>query len=203
MVERGWGQEFAGVLGGDGFSAYDPLDYAQQKCLAHLLRSCRASEALKSRGAVRVSRHVAQLLRAAMKLKERHGALTAHGSRVACGRLEAALDRLLEVQLPDPDTARLAKRLQKHRHQLLTFLDAEAVEPTNNRAERALRPAVIARKLPAGNRTERGAKTHAIVARVIQTCRQQGHDFLQAAQQLLRSPQPLVLPIVETTARAP
>lgn len=203
VVEAVLGQAFAGVLGCDCFLAYDPLDYVQQKCLAHLLRSCREIEALKSRGAVRFSRQVARLLRAAMKLKERRGAMTAHGYWVACGRLEAALDRLLQARLTDPDNARLAKRLQKHRHQLLTFLYHEAVEPTNNRAERALRPAVIVRKLSAGNRTERGAKTHAILASVIQTCRQRGHDFLQAAQQLLCSPQPLVLPLVEATARAP
>jgi len=203
VVEQVLGKEFAGVLGCDGFLAYDPLDYEQQKCLAHLLRSCSEIEAIKSRGAVRFSQQVARLLRAAIKLKERREQMSPHGYQVACGRLEAALDRLLQAHLTDPDNARLAKRLQKHRYQLLTFLYNEAVEPTNNRAERALRPAVIARKLSAGNRTERGAKTHAIVASVIQTCRQQGYDFLQAAQQLLCSPQPLVLPIVEATARAP
>lgn len=197
------GPAFAGILVSDCFLAYDPLAYDQQKCLAHLRRSCRQIEALKSRGAVRFSRQVAKLLRAAMKLAERRGEMREHGYRVACGRLEAALCRLLEAHLTDPDNARLARRLQKHRHQLFTFLYEEAVEATNNRAERALRPAVIVRKLQAGNRTERGAKTHAILASVIQTCRQRGRDFLAEAQRLLCSPQPLVLPIVEATARAP
>jgi transposase len=203
VVEEVVGQAFSGILVSDCFLAYDPLGYEQQKCLAHLLRSCRQIEALKSRGAVRFSRQVSRLLRAAIKLKERREQMSLHGYQIACGRLEVALDRLLEARLTDPDNVRLAQRLKKHRHQLFTFLYEEAVEATNNRAERALRPAVIVRKLQAGNRTERGAKTHAILASVIQTCRQRGQDFLAEAQRLLCSPQPLVLPLVKATARAP
>jgi transposase len=203
VVEQVLGKEFAGVLGCDCFLAYDPLACDQQKCLAHLLRSCSEIETVKSRGAVRFSRQVARLLRVAIKLRERREKMSRHGYLVACGRLEAAMDRLLEARLTDPDNVRLAQRLKKHRHQLFTFLYEEAVEATNNRAERALRPAVIVRKLSAGNRTECGAKTHAILASVIQTCRQRGQDFLAEAQRLLCSPQPLVLPIVEATARAP
>ncbi|MBC7098249.1 transposase [Candidatus Bipolaricaulota bacterium] len=55
-------------------------------------------------------------------------------------------------QFTDPDNARLAKRLRKQREHLLTFLDIEGVEPTNNRAERALRPAVVVRKTGAATK---------------------------------------------------
>jgi transposase len=41
------------------------------------------------------------------------------------------------------------------------------VDATNNLAEREGRPAVIARKLSAGNRTEAGAETHAVLASVL------------------------------------
>jgi transposase len=203
VVEQVLGQEFAGVLGCDGFLAYDPLAWDQQKGLADRLRSCSEIETVKSRGAVRLSRQGARLLRVALKLRERREKMSRHGDLVAWGRREAAMDRLLEARLTDPDNVRLAQRLQKHRPQVFTFLYEEAVEATTNRAERALWPAVMVRKLSAGNRTEWGAKTHAIWARVIQTCRQRGQDFLAEAQRLLCSPQPLVLPIVEATARAP
>jgi hypothetical protein len=86
----------------------------------------------------------------------------------------------------DPDNARLAKRLRKQRDHLLRFLDHDGVDATNNLAEREVRPAVIARKLSAGNRTEAGSETHAVLASVLRTCRRQGRDILGVLGELLR-----------------
>ena len=102
------------------------------------------------------------------------------------GRLHAELDRLLAGTYTDPDNARLAKRLRKHREHLLRFLDHDGVDATNNLAEREIRPAVIARKLSAGNRTEAGAETHAVLASVLRTCRRQGRDIVRMLCGLLR-----------------
>ena len=87
----------------------------------------------------------------------------------------------------DPDNARLAKRLRKQRDHLLRFLDHDGVDATNNLAEREIRPAVIARKLSACNRTEAGAETHAVLASVLRTCRRQGRDILACLGELLRN----------------
>lgn len=65
--------------------------------------------------------------------------------RQACQRLEATLDRLLAAEQTDPDNARLGKLLRKHRAQLVTFLYVEGLAPTNNVAEREIRPAVVVR----------------------------------------------------------
>lgn len=194
VIERVLGADFQGVLGCDCFLAYDAVDYRQQKCVAHLLRTAKELDQDKTRGAVRFPRAIRRLFQAAIRLKQRQKDLTPHGVAVARGRLENALDRLLAGHFTDPDNARFARRLSKHRHQLFTFLDLSVVPPTNNAAERALRPAVIARKLSAGNRTPRGAKTHSILASVIQTCRQKGEDFRALVKALLCSPHPLVPP---------
>jgi transposase len=180
------GEEFAGVLVSDCFLAYDPLPFAKQKCLAHLLKSCREIEAAKNRGAVRFSRRVAALLRKAMALKRRRGKISDHGYAVLRGKIHAELDRLLAGTYTDPDNARLARRLRKQREHLLRFLDHEGVEATNNLAEREIRPAVIARKLSAGNRTEAGAKTHAVLASVLRTLSRQGRPILDGLMGLLR-----------------
>src|SRR3954468_2451446 len=74
----------------------------------------------------------------------------------------------------------------KHRDSVLRFLDHDFVDATNNLAEREGRPAVIARKLSAGNRTEAGAETHAALASVFRTYRRQGRDILEAVVELLR-----------------
>jgi hypothetical protein len=162
------------------------LGLAKQKCLAHLLRTCGEIERAKTRGAVRFSRRVAALLRRAMALKRRRGEISPHGHAVARGRLHAELDRLLAGDYTDPDNARLAKRLRKQRDHLLRFLDHEGVEATNNLAEREIRPAVVARKMSAGNRTEAGAETHAVLASVLRTCRRQGKDILESLGDMLR-----------------
>jgi transposase len=180
------GDDYQGVLVSDCFLAYDPLNFTKSKCSAHLLKRCSEVEQSKSRGAVRFSRRVAALLRRAMALKRRRGTISDHGYAVLRGRVHAALDRLLAGTYTDPDNARLAKLLRKHRASVLRFLDHNEVDATNNLAEREGRPAVIARKLSAGNRTEAGAKTHAVLASVFRTYRRQGRDILEAVVGLLR-----------------
>ena len=180
------GEEFGGVLVSDCFLAYDPLPFAKQKCLAHLLKTCSEIEQSKTRGAVRFSRRVAALLRRAMALKRRRGTMGDRGYAVLRGKIHAELNRLLEGTYTDPDNARLAKRLRKQRGHLLRFLDHDGVDATNNLAEREIRPAVIARKLSAGNRTEAGAETHAVLASVLRTCRRQGRDIIKTLEGLIR-----------------
>ena len=179
------GPYFRGVLSSDCFLAYDPIDVEKQKCLAHLLNDLSALTTLKSRGAVRFSRAAAKILRDAIDLKRRGDWMSTRGYAVACGRIEARMDRLLAGRYRDPDNRRLANRMIKHRHNLFTFLYVDEVEPTNNAAERALRPAVIARKLSAGNRSPTGSETHSILASLAQTARQNGQDFVHAAKAIL------------------
>jgi transposase len=180
------GEDYPGVLVSDCFLAYDPLNFTKSKCSAHLLKRCSEIEQSKSRGAVRFSRRVAALLRRAMALKRRRGTLSDHGYAVLRGKIHAELDRLLAGTYTDPDNARLAKLLRKHRRSVLGFLDHDQVDATNNLAEQEGRPAVIARKLSAGNRTEAGAETHAVLASVFRTYRRQGRDILAAVVELLR-----------------
>jgi transposase len=52
----------------------------------------------------------------------------------------------------------MCRELHKHRKWLWTFVDVEGIEPTNNTAERALRPAVIYRKLSFGTQSESGSR---------------------------------------------
>lgn len=180
------GDDYQGVLVSDCFLAYDPLNFPKSKCSAHLLKRCSEIEQSKTRGAVRFSRRVAALLRRAMALKRRRGTIGDHGYAVLRGKVHAELDRLLAGTYTDPDNARLAKLLRKHRESVLRFLDHDEVDATNNLAEREIRPGVIARKLSAGNRTEDGAETHAVLASVLRTYRRQGRDILEAVIALLR-----------------
>jgi transposase len=185
VAEEVLGEDYRGVLVSDCFPAYDPLTCLKSKCSAHLLRRCSELARSKMRGAVRFPRRVAALLRRALALKRRRGRIGDHGYAVVRGRVLAEWCRLLSGRYSDPDNARLARLLRKHRESVLRFLDHDEVDGTNLLAEREIRPAVVVRKLSAGNRTEAGAETHAVLMSVLRTLVRQGRDILGAMTALL------------------
>ena len=87
----------------------------------------------------------------------------------------------------DPDR-RLVKHLANERNALLTFLTNPGVDATNWRGELAIRPAVVNRKVWAGNRTEFGAGTQARMITFFRTAAQQGVDPIRLLVSLARAP---------------
>jgi transposase len=91
--------------------------------------------------------------------------------------------------------------LYDHRDWLWTFLEVEGVEPTNNVSERALRPAVIWRKLSFGTQSARGSRFVETILTVVETCHRQSRNcfvYLTAAMQahFAGQPAPSLLPRV-------
>jgi hypothetical protein len=103
------------------------------------------------------------------------------------GRLEAELDRLLMRSYRDPANRRLANHLWRERPYLFTFLYCPGLDATNNAAERALRPLVVARKNWGGNRTEKGARAQAVLSSILASARQQKKNPLDGLMELLVS----------------
>ena len=93
-------------------------------------------------------------------------------------RLENWIDRLLNESVERAGEMRIRNRLAKQREHLIGCLYELSVEPTNNRAERALRPAVIARKISCGNKTDRGRRTWQVLASLAATGVQRGEDLI-------------------------
>lgn len=99
---------------------------------------------------------------------------------------------LRDRPLKDQDNQKLL-RILRHYHQrgdLLRFLDQPEVEPTNNRVERRLRPAVIARKVFQCSKTWLGAYAFAAFTSVIQTLLKKGtpSSVVEALVDLFRHP---------------
>jgi len=90
------------------------------------------------------------------------------------------LTELIQYPSEDNNIKRLQKRLIKHNAELLTFLDYPEIEPTNNRAERQLRPNVIMRKITFGNRSDIGAGNHQVIMSIIHMARLQGIEPFNA-----------------------
>jgi hypothetical protein len=79
------------------------------------------------------------------------------GLVVELGRLSRRLLHLVWPAKTHPGNERLAQFLWDHRDDLFTFLREPGLDATNWRAEQAIRPAVVNRKVWGGNRTWTGA----------------------------------------------
>ncbi len=84
-----------------------------------------------------------------------------------------------------PEALRLCKRLSKHRDELTRFLWDRDLEGTNNAAERALRPAVVMRKITGGSRSRQAAVAWAKLASLIRTADQRGLGVFDATKKLI------------------
>jgi hypothetical protein len=194
------GNHFSGILTSDGLLSYDDRrlnDWLKQKCLSHLLKDLKEMNETKTGRALLFARQTTALLQEALALKRQRPSLPLRMFSQRARDLESRLDALIAAsrRFSDADNARFAKRLRKHRPHLLRFLYVEDLEPTNNLAERMLRPAVITRKTNGCNRTQDGAAAHSILSSVLVTCHQQSIpvlDYLVQLQQFGSTPPPLV-----------
>ena len=188
LLGESFGSDGKGTLVSDFYGVYDQFDGPQQKCLAHLLRELKETRArrpeLAEHGFFRKCR---RLVRDMLKLKAARQKLgeEAYGRRVEL--VEKRLEALAAMRWGDGDADRLTARLAKHRRNLTTFLHREEVDGTNNAAERALRPAVVMRKITGGSRSEAGARAWAVLASVMRTAQQQGRDVVETIKTLLKA----------------
>lgn len=175
VVKELLGENYAGVVGSDRYAGYDHCD-KRQLCWAHLVRDFRAMSEAEGR-AGRIGR---QLLQAAEELfrhwhKARDGTIRGWTMRRRLSRLRGRVHRLLKRGVRcghAPSAGTCAHLLERFEH-LWTFTKEAGVEPTNNAAERALRHAVIWRKLSFGTQSAAGSRFVERTLTVIETCRQQ------------------------------
>jgi len=193
------GADYEGFLVHDGWAPYYRFEMAfHQSCVSHLLKRCREMAQIASPAAAAFPLAVLDLLRTSLQLRDRfeQGEISEHGLCVATGRVEAKLDRMLEVPYRNMPNQRLARHLDHERPWMFAFLYSPGLDATNNAAERAIRGMVIARKVWGGNRTWEGARTQQVLVSVLRTCWQQGKDAFTRMVLLLRTPQTVTLDIV-------
>ena len=173
--------DYQGVMVTDRGRSYDSQaleKVRQQKCMAHVLRSISQVVETKHGRGRSFGMEMKRLLREAMELWRAHrpdgiGVDFAAESE----RLKRAVSyHLRDRPLKDPDNWRLQNELGWHndRGNLMRFLDDPSVEPTNNRAERALRPAVIARKVSQCSKNGQGSEAFSAFTSVLRTLARRG-----------------------------
>jgi hypothetical protein len=168
-------RNYQGVMGTDRGRSYEDQSFRwvkQRKCLAHLQRTLGEVLDRKKGRARELAERARELLRLAVRLWEEYH----WGSRGEFDRwvpeVRLALSyHLRDRPLKDQDNQKLLRMLRRYhqRGDLLRFLEEPEVEPTNNRVERMLRPAVIARKVSQCSKTWPGAYAFTAFTSIIQT----------------------------------
>ena len=160
---------------------------AHQACLAHLFRDVQyAIDA----GDISFAPSIKNLLKQAIAIGHRRDLLADTTLTVYAARLEAKLDRLLQIDPANQQGQKLLRMIKKYRQNLFVFVTNRTVPPTNNGSEQALRPCVIFRKITNCFRSQWGAKLYADVRSVFETARRRGVPILQAIR-LTLDEQPL------------
>ena len=201
------GPTYGGLVVSDRYSAYNWLDLNQrQLCWAHLKRDfTRMSERSGVAGEIGQA-----LLRQTQRLfrwwhRVRDGTLSWELFEMAMTRLRTSVHRLLseaadlcehrQEKTPLAKTARTCAMILKLESALWTFVDCPGIEPTNNTAERALRTAVIWRRLSFGSQSAGGSEFVARMLTVVTTLRTQGRSILDFLIQVLRCEATSLLPL--------
>jgi transposase len=162
-------KRWAGILVSDGYGVYCPWGHARQTCLAHLIRRARGlSERKDPELAWFGGRVLAELQRLV------HWAT----APPTAGEVQAWYARLVHLlhqyRSRQDEAGKFARTLEREMGVLWTFVVEDGVEPTNNRAERALRFAVLWRKLMQGTYNEKGDRWVERILSLRETCRLRG-----------------------------
>jgi len=205
------GEGFSGILVTDRYSAYNwyPVRW-RQVCWAHLLRDF---EAMRSRGGASEEIGAALLAQAHQMFtwwhRVREGRLARSTFRSYMTPLRREVERLLEAgsQCGVAKTAGTCREMLKRRQALWTFVQVNGVEPTNNTAERAIRPGVQWRKGSFGTHSEAGSRFVESMLTVVTTLKQQKRnvlDYLTTAHEaaLHGDAAPSLLPAYEMQSQA-
>ena len=172
------GEGFSGIVTSDRYGAYDWID-RQQLCWAHLLRDFQslidAGGRAKAIGR-RLKRHAQRLFHHWHRYrdgKSTRGTLRRNLRKLWWPVYEALEAGALRLR---GKPAGMCRHILDRVDHLWTFLKHEEFEPTNNASERALRHAVIWRKLSFGTQSAAGSRFVETMLSIIETCRQQNRN---------------------------
>jgi transposase len=158
--------DWTGLLVSDGYGVYQNWVQARQTCLAHLIRTARS---LAERQNAALAACGAWALAELQRLCHMAKAPPTGGEwRAWYARLCKLIDQYHDRQ---DDAGRLARRLLREMDSLWVFLVHYGVEPTNNRAERALRFGVLWRKRSLGTASGKGNRWVERILSLKETCR--------------------------------
>lgn len=194
VIDKIIGNKYKGVLISGFLSAYNKIAAkAKQRCLVHILRDLKkVMEYWHDDGEVmRYCERLKKILENAIALYNEYK--DKQWDKMYRSRRESIANALNDFDFPNPNKRilkRFAKRLKRHKDEILAFLYEKNIDYHNNHAEQQIRPDVIFRKITFGNRSYGGAENHSVIMSIIQTAKLNGIDPIGAVEKiLLRSPE--------------
>jgi len=189
VVKQILGTLFRGILICDFWGAYNKISaLAKQRCFYHLFTELAKVDKNNASPQWKVFRKkLARLLKDAVRLFERKDPAQFETFDRRKASLYHRLEQFLEENHKDKDAKRLMKRLKRHKDELFTFLEYENVSPYNNHAEQQMRKPVLTRKVSQQNRSEQGAKTHAVLMTLFRSAELQGKNPVETLLSLART----------------
>ena len=177
-------RRFSGIIVCDGWKPYAKFSKRLQRCWAHLLRESKdLSEKIEE----------AVPLHEALKnlYKELNEALESDPPPAVRRGLwhmaRATLKQWIDKEYASEKVRKLIGKISNGFEYWFTFVIHPGVEPTNNRAERALREQVVLRKILGTLRNSKGTSIHERIMTMLATWEQQGQDTLQMLRVCLGS----------------
>jgi DNA-directed RNA polymerase subunit N (RpoN/RPB10) len=178
------GGRFEGALGCDFYAGYDWYMGPKQRCWVHLFRLI--DKVVQTHPSARAwADKVRDIYKAAKKASRRRAD---HSTRVLLR--EALQEKLLPIAEPylkdkDAPQHKPAKLICRYLPELFTFVEHPNVASSNNAAERAIRPAVISRKISGGTRSARGSQTRTRLMSLFATWALEGKNPIAACAEMI------------------
>lgn len=175
------GEAFSGTVGCDRWGGYKRLDI-RQLCWSHLKRDVQGfvdREGIGGQIGALLQVQIDKMFRWYGQVRD--GTLDRATFQPNMKPVEALIEGLFDDARTraEPKTRGMAREIYDRRHFLFVFVDNPGVEPTNNAAERALRPAVLWRKGSFGTDSEQGSRFVERILTVVSSLKQQGRDLLE------------------------
>lgn len=174
-----------GTLVVDRYNGYNRAPCGLQYCYAHLDREVKDlgkefPQIPEVQGFVGT---FSPLLGQAMHLRTL--GLSRRQFRQQAAQLKAQIQKAAAAPAAHPGIQKIQNLFREKAHRLYHWAADPAIPAENNRAERELRPLVIARKISFGSQSEQGAHTREILMSVLHSLRKRTADVLGAFKQVL------------------
>ncbi len=193
VVKKLIGDKYNGTLISDFLSAYNKIEAkTKQRCLAHIDRDLDKVMGYWSddEEVMRYCERLKKIFADAIQLYREYKGK--RWDKAYCRRRKSIDMALRDFSFPNPNKRilkRFAKRLTRHKDELLTFLYVKDIDFHNNHAEQQIRPDVIFRKITFGNRSYKGAEAHSVNMSILQTSKLNDIDPIGVLEKiLLKSP---------------
>jgi transposase len=184
VVKEVLGDKFVGVLVSDFYGGYNIYEGVKQRCWVHYIRDLKALAEKYAMAAPWVDAVLALYWRARESVEKDLSEID------RCRRRQGFESELLALAQPylkckNAPQRVLAQRIDRFLGELFVFVQHPEVPSENNAAERAIRPAVMARKGSGGTRSPKGSKTSSVLRTLFETWALQGHNSLDACREMI------------------